>query len=146
MSVIVMTTIGDGRHKWPNACEEIFRAPPGFCWRFVPESSLATQVRSILRIAASAVAVWVGSGEVINRAEQLVSRLLGVGIPIVIAIAEVHDPLTESVLRQTGALYVCADEAEQRLSQVLESILGSPASSHPVKQIDFTHPIKLDGS
>jgi hypothetical protein len=112
----------------------------------VPENSLGAQVRSILRIGPNAVAVWVGSGEAIDRAEQLISRLLAVGVRIVIAIAEVHDPLTESVLRRTGALYVCADEAELRLTQILEAILGPPESARPVKQIDSTHPVKLDGS
>jgi hypothetical protein len=112
----------------------------------VPEDSLGAQVRSILRIGPNAVAVWVGSGEAIDRAEQLIQRLFAVGLPNVVAIAELHDPLTESVLRQTGALYVCAEEAEQRLSRILESILGPPTSSRTVKQIDSTHPVKLDGS
>lgn len=126
-SIIVMTVIGEGRHKWPEACEALFPAPAGFCWRFVPEGSLGEQVRAVLRTGARAVVVWIGVGEAIDRAEQVVGRLLAVGVPVVIAIAEGHEPSVESVLRKMGAVYLCADEAEERLRGVVESILLRPS-------------------
>ena len=61
-----------------------------------------------------------------------------------IAIAEVHDPSTESVLRQAGALYICANEAQQRLGHVLESILGPPSRSTDMKTVESAREVKMD--
>ena len=92
----------------------------------------------------AAVVVWVGADDAINRAAKLIGRLLEAGLPIVIAIAEVHDPSTESVLRQAGALYICANEAQERLGHVLESILGPPSRSTDAKTIESTREVKMD--
>lgn len=146
MSEIVITVIGHGRHRWPDAWDELCPSPPGFRWRFVPEDSLGSQVRSILRIEPQAVVVWVGSGQAIDRAQELTRRLRSVGLPIVIVIAQEHDPATELLLRQSGAMYLCGDEAEERLGQMLASMLGPPARASPARQIDSTDPVKLDGS
>ena len=146
MSVIVMTVIGDvPRHSQPAQMEAL-AAPAGFCWRFVPEGPPAVQVRSILRMDASAVVVWVGAGDAIDRAAKLIHRLLAAGLPIVIAVAEAHESCRESALRQAGALYICANEAEQRLAGVLESILGPPPRSTDVKTVEFTREVKMDAS
>ena len=131
MSVIVMTVIGEIPGHWQPALGDVFAAPPGFCWRLVPEGPAAVQVRSILRMEARAVVVWVGAGNTIDRGEKLIGRLLGAGLPIVIPVAEMHDPYTESVLRQAGALYICSHEAQERLGHLLESILDAPARSNP---------------
>ncbi|HEX4053692.1 MAG TPA: hypothetical protein VHX86_05460 [Tepidisphaeraceae bacterium] len=146
-SVNVMTLVGDAQPCKDPLWSEIdaLPAPPGFCWRFVPDGAFAVQFRSILRMDARAVVVWIGANDAIDRAAKLISRLLGAGLPIVIAIAEVHDPRNESVLRQAGALYICANEAEQRLGQVLESILIGPAPpSTGVETIESTRKIKMD--
>ena len=94
-----------------RALDEILPTPPGFCWRFVPEGPFAVHFRSILRLDARAVAVWVGQDDAVNRAAKLISGLMQAGVRVVIAIAEMHDARTESVLRQAGALYFCANEA-----------------------------------
>jgi hypothetical protein len=124
MSVIVMTVIGDVRRPRQGEGDEFFPAPQGFCWRFVSEGPLAVQFRSILRMDARAVVVWVGAGDAVDRAANMIARLVEIGPSIVVAVGEVHEPWRESTLRQAGALYICANEAEQRLCQVLESILG----------------------
>ena len=102
MSVIVMTVIGDVPRCPPSNDISNMPAPSGFCWRFVPEGQFAVQIRSILRLDARAVVVWVGADDAIDRAAKLIDRILGAGLPIVIAVAEVHDPSTESVLRQAA--------------------------------------------
>ncbi|MGD0389045.1 MAG: hypothetical protein ABSC42_08835 [Tepidisphaeraceae bacterium] len=147
-SVIVMTLVGHApRHEDPLWNEiDALPAPPGFCWRFVPEGPFAVQFRSILRMDARAVVVWVGADDAVHRAAKLMGRLLGAGLPIVIAVAEVHDPSTESVLRQAGALYVCANEAQQRLGLVLESILGPPSLSTDVKTVESSREVKMDAN
>jgi hypothetical protein len=144
MSVIVMTVIGDVPGHWQPALGEVFAAPQGFCWRLVPEGPPSIQVRSILRMDARAVVVWVGAGDTIDRGERLIGLLLGAGLPIVIAVAEMHDPYTESVLRQAGALYICANEAHQRLGHMLESILGT--RSPQGKPAQPTRNIRMDAS
>ncbi len=146
MSIIVMTVIGNVPGHWQPARNDIFPAPQGFCWRFVPESSLAVQSRSILQIDARAVVVWVGADDAIHRAAKLIARLLAAGLPIVIAIAEAHDPENESVLRQAGALYFCADEAQGRLGHVLESIFGPHSHSTVVTTAESTREVKMDAS
>jgi hypothetical protein len=93
---------------------------------------------------ARAVVVCVGADDAIQRAAKLIGRLLGAGLPIVIAIAEMHDAWSESVLRQAGALYLCSSEAELRLGQLLESILGPPSRSVEVKTTGFAREIKMD--
>ena len=123
LSVIVMTVIGEAPRDWLERLDDVFPMPPGFSWRSVPESPLPIQLRSILRVNACAVAVWVGADDAVDRAAELIERLLKAGPPVVIAIAEVHDPSTESALRQAGAIYLCAYEAQERLCDVLESIL-----------------------
>lgn len=145
-SVIVMTLVGNALRRGDPLWNEIdaLPAPPGFCWRFVPEGPFAVQFRSILRMDARAVVVWVGADDAINRAAKLIGRLLGAGLPVVIAIAEVHDAQTESALRQAGALYICANEAQQRLGHVLESILGPPSRSIDVKTVESTREVKMD--
>jgi hypothetical protein len=145
-SVIVMTVIGDLPADWQATLDDVFAAPPGFCWRFVAEDPPAIQVRSILRLDARAVVVWVGAGDAIDRGAILISRLLAAGVPIVIAVAEMHDPERESVLRQAGALYICANEARERLGDVLESILGPPRGSTDMKMIGPAREVKMDGS
>jgi hypothetical protein len=145
-SIIVMTTIGDVPPHLQSALDEILPAPPGFCWRFVPEASLAIQFRSILRIDPRAVAVWVGQDDAVNRAAKLISGLLQAGVRVVIAIAEMHDARTESVLRQAGALYFCANEAQQRLGQVLNAILGPPSGSTDFKTVEPKQEVKMDAS
>jgi len=146
--VIVMTEIGYvsryPRPPWNDI--GTLPAPPGFCWRFVPEGPFAVQFRSILRMDARAVVVRVGADDAIDRAANLIGRILGTGPPIVIAVAEVHDPWSESVLRQAGALYLCANEAEQRLGHVLESILGPPSLSIDVKTAPSMREVKTDSS
>jgi hypothetical protein len=147
-SAIVMTPVGAapqcGDPLWNRL--DASPAPPGFCWRFVPEGPFAVQFRTILRLDARAVVVWVGADNGANRAAKLIGRLLEAGLAVVIAIAEVHDPWTESVLRQTGALYICANEAQQRLEHVLESILGPPSCSSDVESVDSTREVKMDAS
>jgi hypothetical protein len=128
--------IGDIPADWQLSGDDFLPAPPGFCWRFVPEGPLAVQVRSILRLNARAVAVWVGQDDAVDRAVHLIARLLAAGLPIVIAIAQVHRPWTESLLRQAGAVYICANEARQRLGQVLESMLGPPSRSTDLKLVE----------
>ncbi len=123
MSAIVMTMIGDVRRPWQGERDEFFLAPPGFCWRFVPEGPFAVQFRSILRMHPRAVVVWVGPGEAVDRAANMIARLVEIGPAVVIGIAEEHDPSSESVLRSAGALYICSHEAEQRLDHLLGSIL-----------------------
>ncbi len=140
ISVIVMTVIGDV----PERDIGSVLAPPGFCWRFVPEGPFAVQFRSILRMDAPAVVVWVGADDAVSRATKLIGRFSATGLPIVIAIAQVHDPSTESVLRQAGALYICAHEAQQRLGDVLESILGRPSRSTDVQTIVSAREVKMD--
>jgi hypothetical protein len=145
-SVIVMTLVGDVPRRGDllgNQIDEL-PAPPGFCWRFVPQGPFAVHFRSILRMDARAVVVWVGTDDAIHQAAKLIGRLLEVGLPIVIAIAEVHDPYGESVLRQAGALYICANEAQDRLANVLESILGPPPLSTDAKTVEFTREVKMD--
>jgi hypothetical protein len=131
VSPIVMTLVGNEPPRGNPLWHEIdsLPAPPGYCWRFVPEGPFAIQCRSILQMDARAVVVWVGANDAVDRAARLIGRLLAVGLPAVIAIAEVHDPPTEILLRQAGALYVCAKEAQHRLHGVLESILGPPMPS-----------------
>jgi hypothetical protein len=143
-SVIVITTIGDVPPQLESALDEILPEPPGFFRRFVPEASLAIQFRSILRLDARAVAVWVGPDDAVERAAKLISGLLQAGIRAVIAIAELHDARTESVLRQAGALYFCANEAQQRLGQVLNAILGPPCGSTDFKTVEHERKIKMD--
>jgi hypothetical protein len=147
-SVIVMTLSGNAMRRGDPLENAIYalRAPPGFCWRFVPESPLPVQFRSILRMDASAVVVWVGPDDAIDRAAKLIRRLLGAGPPIVIAIAQVHDPLTESLLRQAGALYICAHEAQQRLGDVLGSILGAPLCPSNLKTVESTLEVKMEAN
>jgi hypothetical protein len=146
MSVIVMTVIGDVPRCPPSNDISNMPAPSGFCWRFVPEGQFAVQIRSILRLDARAVVVWVGADDAIDRAAKLIDRILGAGLPIVIAVAEVHDPSTESVLRQAGALYICANEAQQRLGHVLESILGPPPPAIDLKTVESAREVKMDAS
>jgi hypothetical protein len=146
MSVIVMTVVGDVPENSQAALDDAFPAPPGFRWRFVPEGSPAVQVRSILRLDARAVVVWVGAGDAVDRGAKLITRLLGAGLPIVIAVAEMHDPERESLLRQAGALYICGNEARQRLSDVLGSILGPPSRSTAVEMVEPAQEVKMDGS
>jgi hypothetical protein len=146
MSVFVMTVIGEGRHDWAGACDELTWAPSGCCWRFVPDGSLATRVRSILRIEPRAVVVRVGMGAAIDQAESLVRRLLMVGLRIVIVVAEEHDEAVESAVRQAGAMYLCGDQAEQELERVLESVVEPRARERPAMQVDSTDAMKLDGS
>jgi hypothetical protein len=145
-SVIVMTAIGNAARNWPPALDDVCPAPPGFSWRFVPEGPPAVQFRSILRLDARAIVVWVGPDEAVKRAVKLIGGLLDTGLPIVIAIAAAHDPWTESVLRQAGALYLCANEAQQRLGLVLESILGSPSRSTDLTAVEATREVKMDAS
>jgi hypothetical protein len=147
-SVIVMTLVGNAPRLGDPLWNEIdaLPAPPGYCWRFVPEGPFAVQFRSILRMDARAVVVWVGADDAVNRAAKLIGRLLAAGLPIVIAIAEVHDPWSESVLRQAGALYICANEVQQRLGHVVESILGPPSLSTDVKTVESTREVKMDAS
>jgi len=118
ISVIVMTVIGDVPANHISAVP----APPGFFWRFVPEGPFAVQFRSILRMNARAVVVWVGADDAIDRAAKLIRRLHVTGPPNVIAVAAVHEQWTESVLRQAGAFYLCANEARLRLGQMVESL------------------------
>ena len=146
LSVIVMTVIGDVPRDWLERIDATLPAPPGFSWRFVPESPLPIQLRSILRTEACAVAVWIGAEDAIDRAADLIERLLRAGLPVVIAVAEVHDAATESALRQAGAIYLCAHEAQERLCEVLESILDPPSPSAHVKTIKFSPEIKMDDS
>jgi hypothetical protein len=145
-SVIVMTVVGNapqcGEPLWKQI--DALPAPPGFCWRFVPEGPFAVQVRSILRAEPRAVVVWVGVDDAVDRAANLILRVCGAGPPIVIAVAEVHDPPTESALRQAGALYICANEARQRLGSLMESILGPPPPSIDPKSIGSTQEVKMD--
>jgi hypothetical protein len=145
-SVIVMTVIGNVSRDWQPGLDQMFPAPPGFCWRFVPEGPFAVQFRSILRMDARAVAMWVGRDDAVNRAVKLIGGLLQAGLPVVIAIAELHDPLTESELRQAGALYFCANEAQQQLGSVLKAILGPPALSIEVKPVESARGVKMDAS
>jgi hypothetical protein len=147
-SVIVMTLVSDGPPTGDPLWNEInaLPAPPGFYWRFVPDGPFAIQFRSIFRLDARAVVVWVGAGDALDRAARLIGRLLGSGLPVVIAIAEVHDPWTESVLRQSGALYICAHEAQQRLGQVLKSILGPSSLSAHVQTVEPAREVKMDAS
>lgn len=147
-SVIVMTLVGNAALRGDPLWSEIDALPKlaGFSWCFVAEGPFAIQIRSILRMDASAVVVWVGEGDAIHRAAKLIARLLGAGLPIVIAIAEVHDACNESVLRQAGALYICANEAQQRLGQVLESLLGPPSRLVNAKTAEFTREVKMDAS
>jgi hypothetical protein len=146
-SVIVMTQVGNSPRRadllW-DEIEALPAAPPGFCWRFVPEGPFAFQFRSILRMDCRAIVVWVGADDAIRRATQLIGRLLEAGLPTVIAIAEAHDAWTESALRQAGALYICANEAEQRLGDVLESILGPPSGSTDQRTIASGRKIRMD--
>jgi hypothetical protein len=146
MSVIVMTVIGEVPTDCKAAFEDVIAAPRGFSWRFVPEGPPAVQVRSILRLNARAVVVWVGVGDAIDRGAKLIGRLLTAGLPIVIAVAEMHNPEKESVLRQAGSLYFCANEARVRLGDVLESILGPPSRSTEVKSVELTREVKMDAS
>jgi hypothetical protein len=147
-SVIVMTLVGNtARHGDPLWGEiDQLPAPPGFRWCFVAEGPFAVQVRSILRMDASAVVVWVGEGDAIERAGKLIARLLGTGLPVVIAIAELHNPSGESALRQAGAVYICANEAPQRLGEVLESILAPPSLLVNPKTVEFSQEVKMDAS
>jgi hypothetical protein len=144
--MIVMTVIGDIPRHWDPTRGEVFAAPAGFCWRFVPDGPAAVQLRTILRIDARAVVVWVGAGDAIDRAAKLIDRLLGAGLPIVIAVAEMHDPSRESALRQAGALYICANEAQQRLCDVLESTLGLRSRLPSMKTAAPAREIKMDAS
>jgi hypothetical protein len=143
-SVIVMTVIGDVPLHPPWNDISVMPAPLGFCWRFVPEGPFAIQFRSILRMDARLVVVWVGADDAVDRAANLILRILGAGLPIVVAIAQVHDPSRESMLRQAGALYICANEAQQRLGQVLESILGPFSRSTDVKTVESTREVRMD--
>jgi hypothetical protein len=146
--VIVMTAVGNvPRHPHPPWNDiSVVSAPPGFCWRFVPEGPFAVQFRSILRIDARAVVVWVGEGDAVNRAANLIGRLCGTGTSSVIAVAEVHDSVTESAMRQAGALYLCAHEVGPRLGRVLDSILGRPSSSTEVQTVESTPEVRMDAS
>ena len=146
MPIIVMTVIGNVPRHWQPPSDHSSPTPPGFCWRFVPEGPFAVQFRSILRMDARAVLVWVGPDDAIGRASKLIGRLLAAGLPIVIAIAELHDPWSESVLRQAGALYICANEAQQRLGQVLESILGPPSLSIDVDTVKSLREVNMDAN
>jgi hypothetical protein len=143
-SVIVMTAIGNVRRHWQPALDDAFPAPPGFCWWFVPDGPFAVQFRSILRLQARAVAVWVGEDDAANRAVKLIRRLLETGPPIVIAIAEAHDPATESLLRQAGASYICANEAQHRLGHLLKAFLGAPPRLADMKIAEFSREVKMD--
>ncbi len=145
-SVIVVTVIGDVPRHLESALDDILPAPSGFCWRFVPEAPFAVQFRSILRTDARAVAVWVGPDDAVDRAAKLISGLLQAGLRAVIAIAQVHDARTESVLRQAGALYFCTNEAQQRLGQVLNAILGPPSGSTDFKTVELKQEVKMDAS
>jgi hypothetical protein len=145
-SAIVMTVISNEPRHWQPALDDIFPAPPGFSWRYVPEGSFAVQVRSILRMDARAVAVWVGEDDAVNRAVKLIGGLLEAGLPTVIAIAELHDPWTESVLRQAGALYICAHEAQRQLGHVLKAVLGPRLRSTDVKMVESTRDVENDSS
>jgi len=148
ISVIVMTVVGTvpggGDERWNQT--DAPPAPLGFCWEFVPEGPPAVQIRSILRMDVRAVVVWVGAGDAVDRGAKLISRLLGAGLPSVIAIAEAHGPSSESALRQTGAIYLCGNEAQQRLGQLLQSILGSPATCSVAKPAASARKIRMDAS
>jgi hypothetical protein len=146
LSVIVMTVIGDAPRDWLHQPDDTFPAPPGFLWRFVPEGSLPTQLRSILRLDACGVVVWVNGSAAVDRAANLIGRLLETGPPMVIAIADPHDAQTELALRQTGALYLCGHEAQGRLTEVLESALDPPSRSADMRPIKFRPAIKMDDS
>jgi hypothetical protein len=143
-SIIVMTVISNVPRLWQPALDDIFPAPSGFCWRLVPEGPFAVQFRSILRMDARAVVVWVGEDDAVNRAAKLIGGLLDAGFPIVIAIAEAHDPWTESMIRQAGALYICAHEAQQQLGRVLRDTLRPPSRLADVKLVESAREIKMD--
>jgi hypothetical protein len=147
-SVIVMTLVGNAQpsEEPPWRQIEALPAPPGCIWRFVPDGPLAIQARSILRINARLVVVWVGADDAVHRAAKLIGRLLEAGLPIVIAIAEVHEATSESALRQAGAFYICANEAQTRLGTLLESILGPPARAIDAKTTGFTQEVNMDAS
>jgi hypothetical protein len=145
-AIIVMTVIGDVPRQSEPMDDSTFPAPPGFSWRFVPESRLADQIRSILRMDARAVVVWVGTDHAAARAAALIGRLLGAGVPMVIAIAQVHEHQSETVLRQAGALYICANEAEQRLGSILEALFAAPSRARDPKTIAPGRKIRMDAS
>ena len=135
MSPIVMTVVGEIPGHWQPRQNGAFPAPQGFCWRFVPEANGSVQVRSVLRLQAEAVVVWVNPGgirpgDTIERAAKLIERLLATGVQVVIAVNEIHQPDAEFKLRQAGALYMCAGEAAAGLGERLHSILRSRSSSH----------------
>jgi hypothetical protein len=142
-SIIVITAIGATRRIWPPA-DNILPVPAGFAWRYVPEAPFAAQVRSILRLNASAVVVWVGDGDAVHRAAETISRLLETGPPILIAILEAPDAASEALLRQAGALSLCIHEADLRLASLLRSALKRPASSKTGKDTGFSPEVKLD--
>jgi hypothetical protein len=143
-SIIVMTTIGEVPKGPQAAGDDISPAPPGFCWRFVPDGTLAVQFRAILQMDPRAVVVRVGADDAVHRAAKLIARLLGSGLQIVIAIGEAHDPCTEAALRQAGALYICAGEAQERLGEVLESILRLRPRSIEVKTVHHIRKLNMD--
>jgi hypothetical protein len=81
------------------------------------------QIREIWISDALAAVVFVGPGEAVDRAIELLYLLRGTGPPVVVAIAEPSDARTERLLRQTGAIYLCGPEAQLRLIDVLREML-----------------------
>jgi hypothetical protein len=106
-------------------CEpEVGQTFPGeYRWHFVADGSLRQQARQVWISESIAALVFVGGGEALDRAIELLHLLRGTGPPLLVAIAEVPDVPTEQRLRETGAIYLCGPEAHHRLSSLLREML-----------------------
>ena len=121
--LIALLSVGWEQDDW-----QTFRDGNGFRWHVVEVGPTKRQAREIWLSDAIAAVVFVGRGEAVDRAIDLLHLLRGTGPPVVIAIADPVDVRTEKLLRQTGAIYLCGAEAQQRLADVLREMLCHSAS------------------
>lgn len=97
-----------------------------FRWHVVEATALNGQVREIWVSEAVAAVVFVGAANAVDHALELLHRLRSTGPPVLVAVADPADARTERLVRQTGAVYLCGLEAQQRLTQVLCEMLCGP--------------------
>jgi hypothetical protein len=116
--LVALLSVGWERDDW-----RAFPDGNSFRWHIVGTGPTKRQARELWISEAVAAVVFVGPGQAMDRAIELLHLLRGTGPPVLVAIAEPTDVQTERLLRQTGAIYLCGPEARQRLVDVLREPL-----------------------
>jgi hypothetical protein len=119
--LVALLSVGWERDDWQTP-----RDGDAFKWHAIKAGPIKQQIRELWLSEAVAAVIFVGPGESLDRAMELLHTLRGTGPPVLVAIAEPTDARTERMLRQTGAIYLCGPEAQQRLLDVLREMLCKP--------------------